>query len=809
MATHPAAFRSHPDSHAPDAPDLTPRLAAADWLDEHGRHREAVILRDTRRHAFVDFGGRIEDAGELVRQLNEGFNPNALMDNFTRRYVTHAIDPQELGPHPDTGGAYDPGDVTHQTLAAMIADAHHIRALHEHVPQVSHTPAGETLWLSREYPAVREHNDSWFGGIGWHDHPIHAELHDYANRMGRHPLRTNPIAPGLVMSDLALGGYSVPHPDRVPPLPDPYDPSAENPTMNAAQHYAARPATPPGGTYRYRPLPQEQQGQAQYDDEMEAGYPPGYTSGPNPPPQFDPLGRPTAGTTYPGPLPGAQQGGYPPTQNPAPDAWGHTDPMGHPYAAYEYDAPDMGMGAYHDSEGMEGLPAVLAELQGALRFLSQCGPHGCQGQYADEPTDDDDQYSPEDQERFAQQDEHTQRDRDYRQRQIEEDIRQLEERRNRRQPPPHYAAYGHGEDFPLPYDFGDETGPVHYGHATNYADPALVARIKQIYNELKNTNPGVPVTAQQVRMYLPAEMRGGAMDAMRGMMRARGYSPPTGKGSLSADSPQHWQTRRPYMPVSGMNRTGPWVMGNAMRAGWRDVTGQTFPGDWRVAHKAGMEMVGGDLSPEAHAELDRSYSPEEARRFVEQGGREFAGALRKGLVDEGLKAHAAKATHRQYEPGLLPPGPAGRPAGPLSSRGGAGPAKPSGGVSPSFSMSGVGRRQVEAQDAPHEPSAPDQGRGVFGRIKGLFGYSQYADESPFPFPRPIPQSRPGGRSIQKPYCHYMETSGNFHERDRGAYYEESSLTPEKARMMLKDGTANGRPLTDRQRRFFGAIASKG
>ena len=37
---------------------------------------------------------------------------------------------------------------------------------------------------------------------------------------------------------------------------------------------------------------------------------------------------------------------------------------------------------------------------------------------------------------------------------------------------------------------------------------------------------------------------------------------------------------------------------------------------------------------------------------------------------------------------------------------------------------------------------------------------------------------------------------------------KSKLTPAKARKMLKDGTAQGKPLTKKQKGFFGAVASK-
>lgn len=35
---------------------------------------------------------------------------------------------------------------------------------------------------------------------------------------------------------------------------------------------------------------------------------------------------------------------------------------------------------------------------------------------------------------------------------------------------------------------------------------------------------------------------------------------------------------------------------------------------------------------------------------------------------------------------------------------------------------------------------------------------------------------------------------------------KKKLTPEKARKILRDGEINGKPLTEKQRKFFGAIA---
>mgnify|MGYP003132449054 CR=1 FL=1 len=43
---------------------------------------------------------------------------------------------------------------------------------------------------------------------------------------------------------------------------------------------------------------------------------------------------------------------------------------------------------------------------------------------------------------------------------------------------------------------------------------------------------------------------------------------------------------------------------------------------------------------------------------------------------------------------------------------------------------------------------------------------------------------------------------------KGAGYEKGGLTPKKAKKILKDGTAQGKPLTDKQKRYFGYVASQ-
>lgn len=48
-------------------------------------------------------------------------------------------------------------------------------------------------------------------------------------------------------------------------------------------------------------------------------------------------------------------------------------------------------------------------------------------------------------------------------------------------------------------------------------------------------------------------------------------------------------------------------------------------------------------------------------------------------------------------------------------------------------------------------------------------------------------------------------NGNY--EDEAITYAHGGLTPDKARKILRDGTVHGKPITDKQRRYFGAVAS--
>ncbi len=58
----------------------------------------------------------------------------------------------------------------------------------------------------------------------------------------------------------------------------------------------------------------------------------------------------------------------------------------------------------------------------------------------------------------------------------------------------------------------------------------------------------------------------------------------------------------------------------------------------------------------------------------------------------------------------------------------------------------------------------------------------------------------------------MEKDGYGYEDDNmrkaGMPSETTSLTPEKAKTMLKEGEVGGDPLTQKQEKFFGVVAGK-
>lgn len=226
--------------------DMTPRLVAADLFDELGRSREAAMLRDTGRHLYVDFGGVVEDAHELSRQIH-GQGPDSLgrdrhLDQFTRNYVEAAIDhgvyqtPAEW--FTERGGP-DVNDIHPATLAAMVADSHHIRALYG--PGGNwHRADGHDFYGSRN-------GDQYTGGwadthkFSRADIPGMWDLHNAAYHHDPYELHYDPDTNHL------HGSYEV---------------SPDVPPIERTQQQAEQPPTPPVDDG------------AQYPDEQNAAYGP-------------------------------------------------------------------------------------------------------------------------------------------------------------------------------------------------------------------------------------------------------------------------------------------------------------------------------------------------------------------------------------------------------------------------------------------------------------------------------------------------------------------------------------------------------
>jgi hypothetical protein len=63
---------------------------------------------------------------------------------------------------------------------------------------------------------------------------------------------------------------------------------------------------------------------------------------------------------------------------------------------------------------------------------------------------------------------------------------------------------------------------------------------------------------------------------------------------------------------------------------------------------------------------------------------------------------------------------------------------------------------------------------------------------------------------RKAFAMTMKKHHGFHKKEDGGYieYAKGGLTPEKAQQILHDGTVYGKPITDKQRKFFGSIISK-
>lgn len=224
--------------------DMTPRLVAADLFDELGRGREAAMLRDQTRHLYVDFGGTVNDAHELARRVHhpvlrpEGYERP---DNFTERYIDEAIATGVYQTPAEWDGADIRDRIHPDTLAAMIADAHHIRALHG--PDGGwHRADGGDFYGSRN-------GDQYTGGwadtyrFSRADIPGMWDMHQAAyhdpyelwHDAGPVPGESYPVMRGTYDVDPTVPPIDQPPAQAEPPAPPPVDDGAQYPDeQNAA-----------------------------------------------------------------------------------------------------------------------------------------------------------------------------------------------------------------------------------------------------------------------------------------------------------------------------------------------------------------------------------------------------------------------------------------------------------------------------------------------------------------------------------------------------------------------------------------------
>ncbi len=148
---HPDVFPSHLN--------FTPRLATADLLDELGRHREAAIMRDTRRHAYLHNGGQVHDASDLLREIQQtarrpGYGPAGALDAAERQYLDTALWSSMDETAPNGGYPLDQNfnahDIDMPTMAAMVADWRHFNDTHaHHLTNDQDNYAPHDFWLTR------------------------------------------------------------------------------------------------------------------------------------------------------------------------------------------------------------------------------------------------------------------------------------------------------------------------------------------------------------------------------------------------------------------------------------------------------------------------------------------------------------------------------------------------------------------------------------------------------------------------------------------------------------------------------------
>ena len=179
---HPRAWRGTPNA------DMTSRVVTADMLDELGRHREAAILRDTRRHAYLE-GGEVHDAGDIYRESTRqaalgrghatGLTPDerqylgtALWSSGDSGSDTAAEIPLDLN--------YTVHDIHPNALASMIADWRHFKDTSGY--NMDQSDDAHHFWLSRN-----GHGTGFFDAEDWSPEQ-RQELQQKAKQHGEYDL---------------------------------------------------------------------------------------------------------------------------------------------------------------------------------------------------------------------------------------------------------------------------------------------------------------------------------------------------------------------------------------------------------------------------------------------------------------------------------------------------------------------------------------------------------------------------------------------------------------------------------------------
>ena len=115
------------------------------------------------------------------------------------------------------------------------------------------------------------------------------------------------------------------------------------------------------------------------------------------------------------------------------------------------------------------------------------------------------------------------------------------------------------------------------------------------------------------------------------------------------------------------------------------------------------------------------------------------------------------------------------------------------------------KAQVKGKITPAQPTrdTSQDGTPIYGPANSTIGYWNNGEFSPY-----TGVNQRG--TVNNPDTELMQNPEALKKylRGKGLNFKKGGLTPNKARQILHDGTAQGHPLTDKQRRFFGA-KSKG